>query len=143
MAQRSIMARTVMAPVELAVRERRSRPPVSPSRPCCPSKPRTPGLDSWEPDRWARHRLADTSALASPQLVTAFGHGRHTCPAQPFSLAAMTAAVTHLFGHYELTPGWASYPAPVPAQIGGVARAAAPAPVTYSRRQPQAGASLD
>ncbi len=93
-----------------------------------------PGLDRWHPDRWHRYRLADTSALASPQLVTAFGHGRHTCPAQPFSLAAMTTAVTHLFGAYELTPGWSAYPTPVPAQIGGVARAGVACPVTYAAR---------
>ena len=36
---------------------------------------------------------ADPADLASPQLVTAFGHGKHTCPAQPFSLAAMSMAV--------------------------------------------------
>ena len=34
-------------------------------------------------------------------LVTAFGHGRHTCPAQPFSLAAMTTAMTRLLGRYR------------------------------------------
>ena len=56
------------------------------------------------PDRWARWRLAEPTGLASPQLVTAFGHGRHTCPAQPFSLSAMTTAVTHLFGAFEMTP---------------------------------------
>ena len=43
-------------------------------------------------------------ALPSPMLVTAFGHGRHSCPAQPFSLAAMTAATTRLLGEYRMTP---------------------------------------
>ena len=57
-----------------------------------------PGLENWDPDRWTRHRLTDEKALPSPMLVTAFGHGRHSCPAQPFSLSAMTAAMTHLFG---------------------------------------------
>jgi cytochrome P450 len=93
-----------------------------------------PGLDVWDPDRWARWRLADTSGLASPELVTAFGHGRHTCPAQPFSLSAMTKAVTHLFGAFDVTPRWSAYPHPVPAQIGGVARAAGPAEVDYAAR---------
>ena len=92
------------------------------------------GLDVWDPDRWSRWRLAEPSGLASPQLVTAFGHGKHTCPAQPFSLAAMTKAVTHLFGAFEMTPTWETYPTPVPAQIGGVARAAGPAEVTYRQR---------
>jgi hypothetical protein len=64
-------------------------------------------------------------------LVTAFGHGRHSCPAQPFSLAAMTAATTHLLRDYQMTPGWTSHPHPVGAQIGGVARAEGPCLVSY------------
>ena len=66
-------------------------------------------------------------------LVTAFGHGRHTCPAQSFSLAAMTAAMTRLLRDYDLTSRWTDYPRPVPAQIGGVARAAGPCRLDYSR----------
>ncbi len=92
------------------------------------------GLESWEPDRWTRHRLTDEKSLPSPMLVTAFGHGRHSCPAQPFSLSAMTAAMTHLFGHYQMTPGWTTHPRPVPAQIGGVARADGPCRLDYVRR---------
>ena len=92
------------------------------------------GLEHWQPDRWSRWRLAEPTGLESPQLVTAFGHGKHTCPAQPFSLSAMTKAVTHLLGAYELTPTWTSHPRPVPAQIGGVARADGPAEVTYTPR---------
>ena len=64
-------------------------------------------------------------------LVTAFGHGSHACPAQPFSLAAMSAAMTHLLGRYTMTPQWTSRPTPVPAQIGGVARAADPCAIRY------------
>jgi hypothetical protein len=45
----------------------------------------------------------------------------------------MTKAVTHLGGSFELTPGWSAYPEPVPAQIGGVARASSPCPVGYRR----------
>jgi cytochrome P450 len=90
-----------------------------------------PGLVCWDPDRWHRHRLTNPSALASPMLVTAFGHGRHSCPAQPFSLSAMTNAMIHLLGRYVMMPRWASHPRPVPAQIGGVARAAGPCPVDY------------
>ncbi|CAN5431237.1 hypothetical protein BH09ACT12_BH09ACT12_02180 [soil metagenome] len=68
------------------------------------------------------------------ELVTTFGHGRHTCPAQPFSVTAMSIALHRLVAAYELTPGWAAYPTAVAAQIGGVARAAAPAPLRYSAR---------
>jgi cytochrome P450 len=90
-----------------------------------------PGLQDWDPDRWARHRLIDQDTLPSPTLVTAFGHGRHSCPAQPFSLAAMTAATTQLLGRYRMTKRWAGHPRPVPAQIGGVARADGPCFVDY------------
>jgi len=93
-----------------------------------------PGLGLWDPDRWHRHRLADATALASPMLVTAFGHGRHSCPAQPFSLAAMTMATTRLLGRYDMMPEWDRYPRPVPAQIGGVARSADVCRVGYRTR---------
>ncbi len=46
----------------------------------------------------------------------------------------MSTALTRLLSTYQLTPGWANYLGPVPAQIGGVARAAEPAPVHYRRR---------
>jgi hypothetical protein len=46
----------------------------------------------------------------------------------------MAATAMQLFGTYELTPQWSSPPVPLPAQIGGVARAAGPTPVTYRRR---------
>jgi cytochrome P450 len=92
-----------------------------------------PGLERWDPDRWDRHRLRDANALPSPMLVTAFGHGRHSCPAQPFSLAAMTAATTRLLREYEMTPRWTAHPQPVPAQIGGVARADGACLVDYVR----------
>jgi cytochrome P450 len=72
--------------------------------------------------------------LEAVELVTAFGHGRHTCPAQPFSLSAMTTAVTRLLSEYELSPRWVDRPVPVQAQIGGVARSATPCPLHYVRR---------
>ncbi len=135
LAQRSIMSRTVLAPVRLDVGDAvYDVPPGWTIATLLPLLNTTtaPGLDTWDPDRWTGHRLRDTSALASPLLVTAFGHGRHSCPAQPFSLSAMTTAVTHLFRHYDMTPGWSVYPRPVPAQIGGVARAEGRCPISYS-----------
>ena len=53
-----------------------------------------PGLDTWDPGHWNGRRLAGSSRLEAIELVTAFGHGRHTCPAQPFSLSAMTTAAS-------------------------------------------------
>ena len=107
MAQRSIMSRAVLAPVDFDTGDVSYRVPagwtIATLLPLLNTSA-APGLERWDPDRWHRHRLADPSALPSPMLVTAFGHGRHSCPAQPFSLAAMTAAMTHLLGRYALTP---------------------------------------
>jgi cytochrome P450 len=134
MAQRSIMSRAVLAPVDFDTGEVSYRVPagwtIATLLPLLNTSA-APGLERWDPDRWHRHRLADPSALPSPMLVTAFGHGRHSCPAQPFSLAAMSAAMIHLLGRYTMTPQWSSHPTPVPAQIGGVARAADACPVDY------------
>jgi cytochrome P450 len=134
LAQRSIMSRTVLSPVCLDVGEVSYQVPpgwtIATLLPLLNTSV-APGLKNWDPDRWTRHRLTDEKALPSPMLVTAFGHGRHSCPAQPFSLSAMTAAMTHLFGRYQMTPGWTTHPRPVPAQIGGVARADGPCRLDY------------
>jgi cytochrome P450 len=134
MAQRSIMSRAALAPVDFDTGDACYRVPagwtIATLLPLLNTSA-APGLQDWDPERWHRHRLADPTALPSPMLVTAFGHGRHSCPAQPFSLAAMTAAMTHLLSRYAMTPQWTSHPRPVPAQIGGVARAAGPCAIRY------------
>jgi cytochrome P450 len=137
LAQRSIMSRAVLSPVGFDVGDTVYHVPrgwtiatLLPLLNCSAG----PGLSEWDPDRWAGHRLSAGHGLASPMLVTAFGHGRHTCPAQPFSLAAMTAAMSRLLRDYDLTSGWTDYPRPVPAQIGGVARADGPCRLDYRRR---------
>jgi cytochrome P450 len=137
MAQRSIMSRAVLTPVDFDTGDICYRVPagwtIATLLPLLNTSA-APDLDRWDPDRWHRHRLADQTALPSPMLVTAFGHGRHSCPAQSFSLSAMTTAMTHLLGRYEMAPQWTAHPRPVPAQIGGIARAADPCPVGYVGR---------
>jgi cytochrome P450 len=134
LAQRSIMTRAVLSTVRFDTGEVAYQVPpgwtIATLLPLLNTSV-APGLERWDPDRWNRHRLIEQDALPSPMLVTAFGHGRHSCPAQPFSLAAMTAAATHLLREYRMTPRWTSHPAPVPAQIGGVARAAGACWVDY------------
>jgi len=138
LAQRSIMARYVLKPVAMDVGDALYE--VGPGVTIATLLPLTntssaPGLDTWDPTRWNRRRLADGSAMGSIELVTTFGHGRHTCPAQPFSLSTMTAAVIRLLEEYEFEPGWVGHPSPVRAQIGGVARSAGPCPLHYRRRE--------
>ena len=95
---------------------------------------RGPGLDRWDPARWNRRRLRTPNGLAAAELVTVFGHGGHSCPARPFSLAAMTLTSRRLLSQFRWEPSWSEHPDPVPAQIGGVARAAAPCRARYRRR---------
>jgi cytochrome P450 len=138
LAQRSLMARYVLEPVAFETSD--GLIDVAAGSTIATLLPLTnhssaPGLSEWQPERWRRWRLGDTSMLAAEELVTAFGHGKHSCPAQPFSLAALIGAMTAIFGSFELIPKWQTRPTPVPTQIGGVARAAGPCPVTYSRRR--------
>jgi cytochrome P450 len=133
-AQRSIMSRYVLEPVSLFdgadtfVVERGTT--IATLLPLT-NTTSAPGYDTWDPSRWNRRRLADTSSLLAVELVTVFGHGKHTCPAQPFSLAAITAVATAFLSNFEWTPGWVEHPRPVSAQIGGVARAAGPCAASY------------
>jgi cytochrome P450 len=133
LAQRSIMPRYVLQPVDLDTDEGTFR--VSPAVTVAillPLLNSSAGFEAWVPRRWNRSRLIDPPPVR--EVVTAFGHGKHSCPAQPFSLAAMSAAACRLLGAYELSAAWTGRPVPVPAQIGGVARAADPTPVAYRRR---------
>ena len=135
LAQRSIMARAVLSPVTLDTGEVSYQVPprwtIATLLPLLNTSAAA-GLENWDPDRWTRHRLTDEKSLASPMLVTAFGHGRHSCPAQAFSLSAMTATMMRLLGSYRITPQWTTHPRPVPAQIGGVARADGPCRLSYA-----------
>jgi len=135
LAQRSIMARAVLSPGTLDTGEVSYQVPprwtIATLLPLLNTSAAA-GLENWDPDRWTRHRLTDEKSLASPMLVTAFGHGRHSCPAQAFSLSAMTATMMRLLGSYRMTPQWTTHPRPVPAQIGGVARADGPCRLSYA-----------
>jgi cytochrome P450 len=133
-AQRSIMLRHVLRPVEVPI-DATTTVRVEPGATLATLLPLTnssaaPGLDRWDPDRWRGRRLGPHVGLATPELVTTFGHGSHTCPAQPFSLSALARTVRRLATAFALDPVG---PAPVPlaAQIGGVARAAAPTLLRY------------
>jgi cytochrome P450 len=135
-AQRSLMSRAVLRPLELVtgLGAHLIAPPAS----IATLLPLTntsagPGLAHYDPDRWERRRLRDENGLAARELVATFGHGVHTCPAQPFSLAAIVAAATRLVGRYELVRRFDTA-RPRNGQIGGVARSATPCEVSYLRR---------
>lgn len=134
--QRSIMLRAVLAPVE--VRDERRTYQVAPGAQIATLLPLTnasamPGLAHYDPDRWLRRRLKDEQLLPARELVTTFGHGEHTCPAQPFSLASMCRAAEGLVQTYELAPEFAEV-VPLAVQIGGVARSQHPCVLRYAVR---------
>ncbi len=136
LAQRSIMLRWVVRPVEVELETRRVR--CDPGTMIATLLPLTngsaaPGLDRYDPDRWDRRRLRDGDQLAARELVTTFGHGAHTCPAQPFSLAAITAATVAFISTFDLERQF-TVAEPRVGQIGGVARSAEPCEVGYRRR---------
>jgi cytochrome P450 len=134
--QRSIMMRSVLAPWTIPDGDRSYH--VEPGAIVATMVPLTnttaaPGLDGFDPDRWAGRKLRDEAALPTPELVVTFGHGPHRCPARRFSLSAIGGAVRRLLDAYDLTPEFDTV-RPQPGQIGGVARAADPCPVRYLRR---------
>jgi cytochrome P450 len=137
MAQRSIMARYTLTPNSLDLEHGTVEIPagmtVATLLPLT-NRSAAAGLDHWDPERWHRRRLRTPNYLAAAELVTVFGHGGHSCPARPFSLAAMTLASAQLLGCFRWEPGWSVHPDPVRAQIGGVARSAGPCRARYERR---------
>jgi cytochrome P450 len=92
-----------------------------------------PGLDAYDPDRWEGRRLREEQDLPTREAVTTFGFGSHRCPAQRFSLSAITRTVARLVDRYDLTAEFGAV-RPMPEQIGGVARAADPCPIAYRKR---------
>ncbi len=92
-----------------------------------------PGLDRFDPDHYVGRRLADDVALPAREMVSTFGHGRHSCPAQRFSISAIRIAIRRLVDHYDLEPRFRSAQ-PLARQIGGVARAARPCRIAYRSR---------
>jgi cytochrome P450 len=137
LAQRSIMARFTLAPVALDLEQGPLEIPsgmtVATLLPLT-NLSAAPGLGRWDPARWNRRRLRTPNDLPAAELVTVFGHGGHSCPARPFSLAAMTLTSRRLLSRFQWEPCWSEHPEPVRAQIGGVARSAGPCRARYRRR---------
>jgi cytochrome P450 len=136
MAQRSITLRYVLSPLEFddGSRGYHLAPGVmittmlSINNTCA-----APGLERFDPDHYEGRRLADHVELPARELVSTFGHGRHSCPAQRFSISAIRIAVRRLVEAYDLAPRFSGVE-PRRQQIGGVARAVGPCVVAYRRR---------
>ena len=135
LAQRSITLRLVMSPLALELESGTYQlaPGVMLTTMLSVTNPAAaPGLERFDPDHYDGRKLAATVALPARELVSTFGHGRHSCPAQRFSISAIRIAVRRLIDEFDLER--ADTPRPRRRQIGGVARAAAPCVVAYRRR---------
>jgi cytochrome P450 len=136
MGQCSVMLRTVMQEIELddgTTRYRLAPGVTLATMLALTNTSAAPGLDRYDPDRWDGRRLRDEAMLPAREAVTAFGFGPHRCPAQRFSLSAISRTVSRLIDNYEIDAQFTSL-RPIVGQIGGVARAADPCPITYRAR---------
>jgi len=136
MAQRSITLRQVLRAVDLhdGVRTYRVDPGVMiTTMLSVTNTTAAPGLDVFDLTHYQGRRLAPSVVLPTKEVVSTFGHGAHTCPAQRFSISAIVTAVRALVGRYELEPLFHEA-RPRARQIGGVARAARPCMVRYRAR---------
>ena len=94
-----------------------------------------PALERFDPDHIERGRVAAAVGLAGREVVSTFGHGRHACVSEHFAMAAIKLAVAGHRAAFTFTPRFTTV-APPAAQIGAVARAAAPCVGAYARRPP-------
>ncbi len=136
LAQSSITLRQVLQPLEIRDAQRAYR--LSPGvflTTMLPVNNRcaAPGLERFDPAHYEGRKLAASVELPCREMVSTFGHGRHSCPAQRFSITAIRIAVRRLLERYELRPLFENAEAPR-RQIGGVARSARPCRVEYRRR---------
>jgi cytochrome P450 len=136
LAQRSITLRQVLRPLEIddGARTYRVDPGVMIATMLSVTNPSAArGLDRFDPTHYQGRRLAASVVLPTKEVVSTFGHGIHTCPAQRFSISAIVIAVRALLERFEFEPRF-SEARPRARQIGGVARAARPCVVVYRAR---------
>jgi len=136
MAQRSITLRQVLRPLTLELDSRRYdvQPGVMiTTMLSVTNTTAAPALATFDPAHYDGRRLDPAIDLETKELVSTFGHGSHSCPAQRFSISAIRTAVQSLVEHYDLTPRFSTL-APKRRQLGAVARAETPAVVDYRLR---------
>ncbi len=134
--QRSIVLRQCLQPTELADEKTvyRASPGVFlTTMMSVTNTTALPDLDGFDPGHFHGPRFKRVEELPAKELVTTFGHGRHACPAQVFSIAAIRRTVERLLGHYTFTRKFRD-PQPLRRQLGGVARADRPCRVDYRLR---------
>jgi cytochrome P450 len=136
MSQRSIVLRRVVSPIEISDENRTYR--LSPgtlvtTMVSVTNRFAAAGLEQFNVDNYRGATFVRADELSARELVTTYGHGKHSCPAHRFSTLAIRHAISELFRRFELTPLFAD-PLPLRRQIGGVARADRACEVSYEAR---------
>lgn len=134
--QRSIVLRQVLRPTELCDEETAYQAEPGVFLATMMSVTNTTALanlDRFDPRNYRGPRFERAGELPAKELVTTFGHGRHACPAQVFSVAAIRTTVQRLLRHYTFTRKFRD-PQPLARQLGGIARADRACPVEYHLR---------
>jgi cytochrome P450 len=142
LAQRSLTLRQVLRPVELDDGRTKYRlaPGVLVATMLSVTNPSAArGLERFDPDHYEGRSPARALALPARELVSTFGHGRHACPAQRFSISAIRIALRRLLERYELEPCFRAA-SPRRRQLGAVARSERACWVRYRRRSTPAEA---
>jgi cytochrome P450 len=136
MAQNSLTLRQVLRPIEVhdGVRTYQLAPGTYlATMLSLNNRSAAPGLDRFDPDHYEGRRLSAGVPLAARELVSTFGHGRHSCPAQRFSISAIRIALRRLLERYRVEARF-TRAEPRPRQLGAVARAARACPISYRSR---------
>jgi cytochrome P450 len=136
MSQRSIVMRRVVSPIEISDEHgtyRLSPGTLVTTMLSVTNRSAAPGLDHFYARNYRGATFAGANELPARELVTTYGHGKHTCPAHRFSSSAIRHATCELFRRFDLTPRF-DEPLPLRRQIGGVARADRPCEVGYEAR---------
>jgi cytochrome P450/putative sterol carrier protein len=136
MSQRSIVLRRVVSPVDIADEQVTYR--VEPGTLIATmlsvtNQSAANGLDEFNEKNYRGATFLREKDLPARELVTTYGHRKHTCPAHRFSTSAIRHSVGELFRRYDLTAQF-DEPLPLRRQIGGVARADRPCVVRYVAR---------
>jgi cytochrome P450 len=136
MSQRSIVLRRVVSPIELSDERQTYR--LAPGTLVATmlsvtNRSAARGLDHFDAHNYRGATFLRAGELPARELVTTYGHGKHTCPAHRFSTSAIRHATCELFKRFELNPIF-NDPRPLRRQIGGVARADRPCKVAYEAR---------
>jgi cytochrome P450 len=139
MSQRSIVLRRVVRPIEIADEQATYR--VEPGTLIATmlsvtNQSAAEGLDEFNEKNYRGSTFLREKDLPARELVTTYGHGKHTCPAHRFSTSAIRHSVGEIFRRYDLTAEF-DEPLPLRRQIGGVARADRPCIVRYVTRPVQ------